>query len=156
MPGIKTIYKKYSNNLLMKKIITVLVFVFHLSKIHAQTTSGFLPDNTLKSNVELSTGILRETGGHYQFPTLDNEIRKNKVLLIGENHWMSEINKIIIDLILYANSKDYYPLLVLEKPYSNTAFINAYLEADSISSIQLMPKIKPLFSSKEGMMLLQT
>src|SRR5690606_12977251 len=107
----------------------------------------FLPAPGLKAKVNVPAQVLLTQTNPDRFHWLDNDIRNHKVLFLGENHWMKDVHQLLTDLVIHANTVDYFPLLVLEKPYSATAFINAYLEADSATATQYWPAVKPFFNS---------
>ena len=52
---------------------------------------------------------------------------KNKVILFGENHYYKYIHHLLHRFLFALNTYDYYPLLVMESQYSNSAFVNHYL-----------------------------
>jgi hypothetical protein len=54
----------------------------------------------------------------------------NKIIEVGESHHL-KFNNLLFRRILFAiNSYDYYPVLVLELPYSYAAYINYYLKIE--------------------------
>lgn len=140
----------------MRKVFSLILLLSSASRAQSPAELRFLPAPSLSSPLDLPAEALRRPGGTYDFDKLDRNIFSHKVLLLGENHWMHEIHQLLTDLLLYANTRDYYPLLVLEVPYSATAYINAYLNADSVAAQQYLPAIKPMMKARETWRLLGT
>ena len=59
----------------------------------------------------------------------------NKCILLGENHYYRYVANLQNRIIFALNTYDHYPLIVLERQYSLTPFINHYLdlEPDSLA-----------------------
>jgi hypothetical protein len=56
--------------------------------------------------------------------------KKYKIIAVGESHHL-KYNKFLLERILFAlNTYDYFPLLVLELPYSYAGYFNYYLSLD--------------------------
>lgn len=140
----------------MMKRLFVLCLLLARGAYGQEADSAFLPNPQLKAAVNVQAPALVQEQGRYRFGWLDQALQQNKVLLLGENHWMQGVHQILTDLVLYANEKDHYPLLVLEKPFSATAYINAYLAADTAAARALLPAVKRFFASRESLQLLET
>ncbi|MPR36832.1 hypothetical protein [Salmonirosea aquatica] len=140
----------------MRKVFCLVLLFSSVSWAQSPADLRFLPAPSLFSPLNLPAQALLYSDGTYEFGKMDQELFSHKVLLLGESHWMHEIHQLLTDLVLYANTRDYYPLLVLEVPYSATAYINAYLNADSVAAQQYVPAIKPIMKAKESWRLLRT
>jgi len=53
--------------------------------------------------------------------------KDKKVILLGESHYFQYIANLRNRILFALNTYYYYPLLVLEQPYSKTPFVNHYL-----------------------------
>lgn len=53
---------------------------------------------------------------------------KNKVVLIGETHYSKNIENLKNRIIFALNEFDYFPLVIIEQPYSLTPFLNHYIQ----------------------------
>lgn len=140
----------------MRKLIFAALLLSSVARAQSPAELQFLPAPSVSSPLHVPAQVLTRSGGRYDFSKLDRFIVNNKVLLLGENHWMNEVHQLLTDLVLHANTRSYYPLLVLEIQYSATAAVNAYLHADSLTAQRYMTAIKPIMKSKESWHLLRT
>ncbi|MFD2515412.1 hypothetical protein ACFSRY_16180 [Pontibacter locisalis] len=95
--------------------------------------------------------------GQYDLSWLDKAIKTKKVLMLGENHWMSSISAMEEAIIFYANEKGSFPVLVLENSYSSTAYINAYINCpEGVDCEPYLKVLKPVVRSQESVNLLKS
>ncbi|WP_439883261.1 hypothetical protein ACSX1A_08815 [Pontibacter sp. MBLB2868] len=104
---------------------------------------------------KIKTKTIGSRDGKYDLSWLDKAIKTKKVLMLGENHWMSAISDMEQDIVFYANEKGSFPVLVLENSYSSSGYINAYINCPSGTDCSSYLEIlKPVITSKESVRLL--
>jgi hypothetical protein len=88
---------------------------------------------------------------------LESIAKKNKVLMLGEGHYFRFVDNIRNRILFYANTVDYYPLIVMEKQYSITPFINHYLNIkdDKEAEKYLLTKVNDMINTEEDHILLK-
>ncbi|MEN8208404.1 MAG: hypothetical protein ABFR50_04045 [Candidatus Fermentibacteria bacterium] len=64
---------------------------------------------------------------------LESIAADNKCVLLGESHYFRYVANLQNRIIFALNTYDYYPLVVLERQYSLTPFINHYLDLEQDS-----------------------
>lgn len=54
--------------------------------------------------------------------------KNNKIILMGETHYSKNIANLKNRIIFALNEFDYFPLIIIEQPYSFTPFLNHYIQ----------------------------
>ncbi len=54
--------------------------------------------------------------------------KENKVVLIGETHYSKNIGNLKNRIIFALNTFDYFPLVIIEREYSSTPFLNHFIQ----------------------------
>jgi hypothetical protein len=66
--------------------------------------------------------------------------QNNKVVLIGETHYSKNIENIKNRIIFTLNNFDYFPLVVIEREYSVTPYLNHYINLKNDNDAKLFFK----------------
>ncbi|MCB9080302.1 MAG: erythromycin esterase family protein [Lewinellaceae bacterium] len=80
---------------------------------------------------------------------------QTRVVMLGEQHWMQAISELGTHLTCLLNERHNFRNLLLEYPYSYTAFINAYLAEAPGSGNSLLEVISSVFDTQEKIAQLQ-
>jgi hypothetical protein len=77
--------------------------------------------------------------------------KKNKVVLLGETHYSKNIANLKNRIILSLNEFDYFPLVIIEQPYSLTPFLNHYiqLKPEEEANTFFRDELSEMISTKE-------
>jgi len=130
------------------KIIVVSTLLFSSNVIFTQTKtlndfsiSKIYSEKEAKDNIFEDFGINIKTVSLKEIdPALTNFqdlewlkqiARKNKVVLIGETHYSQNIANIRDRIVFALNAYDYFPLVIIERQYSLTPFLNHYIQLKS-------------------------
>lgn len=100
--------------------------------LHNYPTFDELNENILNEKYLTTSSIsFRDINDNFSNITdlewLKEITKENKVFLIGEDHYHRFIMNLRNRLLFALNTYDYYPLLIMEAQYSNTPFVNHYL-----------------------------
>ncbi|MDX5480915.1 MAG: hypothetical protein LPK07_04470, partial [Hymenobacteraceae bacterium] len=136
-----------------------LGFFFNASVLFAQAESQCLVyshDAAPHATTKLKTKTIASRGGRYDLSWLDKAIKSKKVLMLGENHWMTSIRDMEEEIVFYANEKSSFPVLVLESSYSSTPYYNAYINCQPGEDCdQYLEILKPVVTSRESVEMLK-
>lgn len=94
----------------------------------------FLEENHSSINVNKDTG----------FNLMDNDIKNNKVILAGEGHAIAKNYPVKLALLKYLNKKYKVKALLSELSYSDSCYINEYLQSGDES------KLKTIYNNFQG------
>ncbi|WP_299821257.1 hypothetical protein [uncultured Pontibacter sp.] len=142
-----------------KLTLFVAAILLHAPALYAQSKTNCYEYNHegIPTDVKsIKAKTVSINNGKYDLSWLDKAIKTKKVLMLGENHWMSTIKAMEEDIIFYANEKGSFPVLGLEISYSATPFVNAFINCQPGSDCDpLLKLLSPHFSSKESVGLLR-
>ena len=89
-------------------------------------------ENNVFSNIEVEYKAISNEAINEKFNNI-NDLNflstiasNNKVILVGETHYSRYIGNIASRIFFAINTDDYYPIIILEKPYSISEYINYY------------------------------
>ncbi|MDX5482343.1 MAG: hypothetical protein LPK07_11740 [Hymenobacteraceae bacterium] len=136
----------------MKKLLLPLLPLLLFFAAHAQSQpncSAYTHDPGIPPVENVKASTLQQRKGSYDFSWLNRDLKANKVVLIGENHWMASVQAAARDLVFHLNDVDRYPVLVLEVPFSVSPFINSYINCQTDTCDQFLNILKPYYSSRE-------
>lgn len=89
-------------------------------------------ENNIFSNIEVEYKAISNEAINEKFSNINdlNFLSKiasnNKVILVGETHYSRYIGNLVSRIFFAINMDDYYPIIILEKPYSICEYINYY------------------------------
>lgn len=96
-------------------------------------------DTFLKEN-HTSIDVNKNTG----FSLMDSDIKNNKVILAGEGHAVAKNYPLKLALLKYLNKKYKVKSLLIEMSYSDSCYINEYLQSGDES------KLKTIYNNLQG------
>ncbi len=105
--------------------------------ISGNPVNDFLEKN--HANVDISNGNYNNG-----FSIMDSDIKKNNVILTGEDHAVAKNFEVKLALLKHLNQKEKIRYLLVEMGYSNSCYINEYLESGDES------KLKPVYNGLPG------
>ncbi|MEA1896873.1 MAG: hypothetical protein U9N53_04340 [Bacteroidota bacterium] len=103
---------------------------FKISEIYSKEEAKENVFENLDINIKTVSlnDIDSESTDFNDFEWLKSISKKNKVVLLGETHYSKNIANLKNRIILALNEFDYFPLVIIEQPYSLTPFLNHYLQ----------------------------
>jgi len=120
-------------------ILILLFFPFNLSQAQSLKDHGisktYTESEAQKNNFKSINGIEsvdfndinRDFSNIQDLYWLKQVAKNNNVVLIGETHYSKNIENIKNRIIFTLNNFDYFPLLVTEREYSKTPYLNYYI-----------------------------
>jgi len=81
----------------------------------------------------------------------------NRAVLLGEDHFNKFIQNLRNRILFTMNTYDYFPLIILERPFTYTAFVNYYLqfEDDNEAEVFYEKNLLQIVNTEEEYDLLQ-
>ena len=106
---------------------------FEISELYSKEEAKENVYDHLDINVETVSlsDIDSEFANFNDFEWLRPISKKYKVVLLGETHYSRNIANLKNRIIFALNEFDYFPLVIIEQPYSLTPFLNHYLQINS-------------------------
>lgn len=104
-------------------------------------------DHNLAPKEKIAFSVKTLSADDYRW--IDGPAKGKKVVLIGESHWMNTLHAYTAGLVFYLAQQG-FRTLVLEMPYSTTAYINAYINGDDAEGEKLMTYLRVFFDAKEN------
>lgn len=98
--------------------------------MESELNSNFLTQDLLDVSAIDTGNINQDFSNIEDLAWLKDIAREKKVVMVGELHYYHSIFN-IRDRIFYAlNTYDYFPVLILEEPYSLTGFVDHYIKLE--------------------------
>jgi hypothetical protein len=93
-----------------------------------ELSNNLFADSLIRS-AAISSADVNETFSNNRDLQWLNEIgRRNKVILLGEEHYHQYVSNIRNRILFYLNTVDRYPIVIMEAQYSYTEYFNYYLD----------------------------
>ncbi len=106
---------------------------FEISEIYSKAEAK---ENVFENfDIEIETVSLNDVDS--DFTRFDDLIwlksisKENKIVLLGETHCSKNIKNLKNRIIIALNKFDYFPLVIIENPYSFTPFVNHFIQLKS-------------------------
>lgn len=156
-----------------KKIILLMPFLFSIMLSAQESTrnrTGLEPfysyaeasestfANNLSKNESFSDDDINSSFSNIEDLTFLKEVAiKNKIILMGETHYATNIYNLRNRILFAINTYDYYPLIIIEQPYSLVEYFNYYIhiENDGKADLFLKNELSPLIPTEEDIVLLK-
>lgn len=126
---------------------------FQISAFYSQDIAAKNALNELEISVDpiSLTDIESDFNNMADLSWIESVSKKNKVVLIGETHYSEYISNIKTRIIFALNTFDYFPLIIIEQPYSLSAFINhfVHLKNDEEAKSFFYDELDATLNSKE-------
>ena len=114
-------------------------------------------ENNIFSNIEIEYKSISNTPINEKFNNINDLswlvkiASDNKVILVGETHYSRYIGNIVSRMFFTINKYDYYPIIILEKPYSITEYINYYfsIKDDKVAEEYFNQELKEFIPTEE-------
>lgn len=115
--------------------LTIGFYILCMQSIFAQSPIYTLSEaeNNIYNNVLHKPLTISTNNSIDNFSFLKTIAKDNKVVLIGETHYSSNVSLLKDQIIFSLNDYDYFPLLIIEEQYSKAPFYNHYININDES-----------------------
>ncbi|GHU88900.1 hypothetical protein FACS1894155_04700 [Bacteroidia bacterium] len=132
--------KQINTTNLMKVLILLIQILLYTSFVSAQDIIPFysykkasenLYADSIYNNGTFSNDDINTTFSNIEdLSFLQEVVAANKVVLMGETHYATHIYNLRNRILFALNTYDYFPLIILELPYSIVEYYNYYVHLD--------------------------
>lgn len=150
----------------MRKVILVVNLMLTINVLSAQKLIPYYShreasESIFANNINVNECFSDEDINQY-FTNIDDlsflkeVVTLNKVVLMGETHYATNVYNLRNRLLFALNTYDYYPLIIIELPYSIVEYFNYYVHLldDEEAHLFLTEELSDKINTEEDILLL--